>query len=964
MATETDTFANSDNIASFDGSEIDGGNLQSKLNTCVDMDGARYSFVSIGEIPVDADLQLTESDFSISCWIRLDPELSSSAGSDTDLTDSFGRIVDKGNNNGSNSSNGYGMYLHNNRQVYLASDGTAAAPSKYAFPQDGKWQHLVGITKAKFDGSNWRIAVSHYVNARFVAESYMSGSYASEASARSAKLPDNIAKNMYIGARGDDSGGNDQRKFDGKVVQVYIHNTALTQQQISDIYYRNYHPSSSLVEGWDLHESSGTNAPSNSGSFDGTLSGNAAYINSISYPSLWSKTVSNNIGSLMSSPSSIDSFSYTIDKWPAGKNARIQFSSDGSTWKSPDGSTLPVGFYRFDGVDDYISLANYYFGSSNFSFSCWFRSNIGSSSTQHIAGDRTDGTAGLGFDGWRIYIDSTGTLTAIIEENISYILLQYEVNVVDSRWHHVAITWDSTASSLKMYLDGSEVHSELLTSSSGGVSITELSNNINNVHLGRTPNSVHPFYGDICHPLVYNEKLTDSEIANIYKYHYIPSSNLIAEYLFNGNADDNVGSYSGFVFGPVNFTDLELMPNIGYSLKSLESYRFSGGGPGAEVITVPDADQLDFGTGSFTVAADIFLDFKDDNGGWVGPIKKATNNPWVTFAGYQLLIEGGGAIDIGARAMIFTIGDGSTRSQLRVTNLISDINYDTMTSTSSVSPGSSKKRWTRVHGVVDRSTNLQSIYVDGYKHSNDVSCSAVGSVSNSQDVKIGENYRSWEGKVANVSIWSDARSSLEIQTEIENGYVDLSDANLVGHWPLNQNGNDESSYDNHATIGETSTDPQSEIDVYRSGGVAPSSQTIDLSALSLTDSVYYRLISDTHNQVPYSTSFSEFSFEYSTGGGGGGDPISGPTTKTLSFASSNGDEEIIAAPDANKNIVLLGATSSVACVLKQTDASGAVIAYIPAGHSKFKAPVKVASGTAVHVQGASNITLFFTQIHS
>ena len=983
MATQQDTFDNSDNLSTLNSSEVVGGLLRSILNSrCVDLDGTSTSYIDLGSIDKDDALNITYHDgssiqyteFTIIVWVRFDPDL----GYNTDLTVQFSRIIDKCT--GSNSGNGYGLYTTVDGKVVMACASASYYPGNVQgriLAEDGLW-HQLAFTCEQVPASNYNVYWTLYFDGKqFDQKAHLNMSQAAY------RMPPYATAPMRFGNRQS----NASQAFNGKLRGVYIHNAVLSPIEIAKTYYDNYHPSSSLIDFWDFSETSGSTVASNSGNFDGTLAADAAFF-ALPFTKPWSNTESNNIGALMSSPSSIDSFSYTIESQPIGKNARVQFSSDGSNWKSNTGSTVPAGVYQFDGVDDNINLSSgFSFGSSNWSFCCWFRSNhsivrtfndglTGSDTrnSQYIAGNRNAQGGGLGSeDGWLVYIDQGNVLpivTGIFENSGSYVMAQYRCDVLDGKWHHIAMTWDVDTQSVKLYIDGSITNDDLTTYTTVGSVYGDTSSN--DTMFGRSPNNLIPFEGELCHPLVFTGGfLSPSEVANIYKYHQIPSANLSHEYLFNGNADDNIGSVNGTVTGASNYTGIDHIPSVGYSLKESEAYRFTDLESTGQEIFIPDADHLDFGTDSFTFAIDMFFDYptNESTDGWHGLIRKSDTYTYNTITGFGLTLNGGGATEIGRRILTFSLGDGATKVDMTAGNIYFGPEQTRSSSTvRAYTPV--ERRWHRIVCVVNRSTNLMSLYVNGIKYDDDVSCSSVtGSVSNSNNLMFGENFRHWRGKLANATIWNEAKDQSFIQGELEDGYVDLTDSTLVGYWPLSGDADDKTSYANNGTVGSGSTDPISEIDLYRMSGTTPSQQTIDLSSLSLTDTVYYRVVTDTTHQQQYPISLSEVTFEYSTSGGGGdggdgGDPITGPTTKTLSFASSNGDEEIIAAPDANKNIVLLGATSSVACVLKETDASGAVIAYIPAGHSKFKAPVKVTSGTAVHVQGASNITLFFTRINS
>ena len=57
---------------------------------------------------------------------------------------------------------------------------------------------------------------------------------------------------------------------------------------------------------------------------------------------------------------------------------------------------------------------------------------------------------------------------------------------------------------------------------------------------------------------------------------------------------------------------------------------------------------------------------------------------------------------------------------------------------------------------------------------------------------------------------------------------------------------------------------------------------------------------------------------------------------------------VIGAPEAGKNIYLLGILSSGAAILKEGDNNGNVIMYAPAGNSDLSATIKVPNNSGVY----------------
>ena len=81
----------------------------------------------------------------------------------------------------------------------------------------------------------------------------------------------------------------------------------------------------------------------------------------------------------------------------------------------------------------------------------------------------------------------------------------------------------------------------------------------------------------------------------------------------------------------------------------------------------------------------------------------------------------------------------------------------------------------------------------------------------------------------------------------------------------------------------------------------------------------------------------------------------------LKHASVSGAGAVIATPGAGKMIVIVDVLASAATILKQTDGSGSVIAYIPAGSVNLRSGIGVGANVAVH-STAGNVTItYFVQ---
>ena len=144
-------------------------------------------------------------------------------------------------------SSAYRLYLHTDKrvrfQIYEGGTSIVAKPSTTI--SDNTWTHIAGT----FDGSQLNV----YINGILEKTVSYSGSI-------------NINQNpLYLGAR-----HTAKDFFSGKIDDVRIYNSALTAQEVFDLF--NPQDSDGLIARWDMEEGSGTTA------FDSSGNGNHASI--------------------------------------------------------------------------------------------------------------------------------------------------------------------------------------------------------------------------------------------------------------------------------------------------------------------------------------------------------------------------------------------------------------------------------------------------------------------------------------------------------------------------------------------------------------------------------------------------------------------------------------------------------------------------------------------------------------
>jgi hypothetical protein len=85
--------------------------------------------------------------------------------------------------------------------------------------------------------------------------------------------------------------------------------------------------------------------------------------------------------------------------------------------------------------------------------------------------------------------------------------------------------------------------------------------------------------------------------------------------------------------------------------------------------------------------------------------------------------------------------------------------------------------------------------------------------------------------------------------------------------------------------------------------------------------------------------------------------------KKLEISNLAGDGTLVAAPGANRRVVLVAVTCTVGTAIKETNTSGDVIIHVGTGMNRFPSPIYVTSNTAVFAEDvhgtAGNISAFY-----
>lgn len=168
------------------------------------------------------------------------------------------------------------------------------------------------------------------------------------------------------------------------------------------------------------------------------------------------------------------------------------------------------GAYSFDGVDDYILVAN----SADLepdivTVSLWVKGSELRTFQYLIA----KGNAGCIGASWALYTGGSQGLYFYIYTGGGYILsADAGTNVWDGSWHHVAGVFDG--SQIQLFVDGAEILPA--TATTGPVAYGSLDDN--DLHIGQFPPGcgAFNFKGDLDDIRIYDRALSETEIQDLY----------------------------------------------------------------------------------------------------------------------------------------------------------------------------------------------------------------------------------------------------------------------------------------------------------------------------------------------------------------------------------------------------------------------------------------------------------------
>jgi len=165
---------------------------------------------------------------------------------------------------------------------------------------------------------------------------------------------------------------------------------------------------------------------------------------------------------------------------------------------------------NFDGSDDHVSVGDNSLldinSDNDFSFGLWLKSSTAGNTDRVL--DKFD--AGRG--GYKFIVESDGSIRATVGDSDKDTLnVSTSKSLIDGTWHHLLAVWDSSSSTLKVYVDGS------LTKQRSDNAIDASMTNGQNLFIAQRGGDARFFPGRLDDLRIYDRALTKANVQDLYQ---------------------------------------------------------------------------------------------------------------------------------------------------------------------------------------------------------------------------------------------------------------------------------------------------------------------------------------------------------------------------------------------------------------------------------------------------------------
>ncbi|MDJ0660630.1 MAG: cadherin domain-containing protein [Crocosphaera sp.] len=470
--------------------------------------------------------------------------------------------------------------------------------------------------------------------------------------------------------------------------------------------------------------------------------------------------------------------------------------NDGLAGDSGDNTIIGEGrdnFLNLDGSNDHIEIGNVsdLHITGNQTIEMWINpDNFNSRQNPYAKAYGGEGTITIETNGSiSYYYGTTGSNSG--GNNVSYQRVRTVANVLTAnQWNHIAVVRDFDSGEIAWYVNGTKA--ALIDSSTPIFTAATAGNQP--AYIGK--GYVNNFAGNIDELRIWNDARSGEEINENYNKTLTGNENNLVTY-YNFNNDSNHTTAIADVTGNGNDGTLingqgdNIITNTQGGNDTLEGNQgndtiegnlgddYLEGGTGDDVligdsnaqnlsldgtndyVSVANHNDLNFGTGSFTIEAWVYDD-PDSVNSWNNAVSKKVGSG--NTSGWVLRIDNFDRPE-------FYLADGGSRVDVESSNALTE------------------GQWYHLAGVVDRNTNEAYLYVNGQLEAT-ASLASLGSVDTNNSLKFGnwDNLGSsnfWHGQIDDVRLWNEARSALDIYDNY-NATLTGTESNLVGYWNFDQ----------------------------------------------------------------------------------------------------------------------------------------------------------------------------------
>lgn len=526
---------------------------------------------------------------------------------------------------------------------------------------------------------------------------------------------------------------------------------------------------------------------------------------------------------LLSSVSSlaVNDYKYTLAQKSGGREVRVQFSDDNFTTitNSSGDDLLNSGGYTFVSPQYLQGLvSDYRIGDSSGTITAWMRADVTSGGFQTIfsSADNATNVSFLAL-GWDAFFQA---LQIVVQDGTSNTFRSPDGSIVLDSLYHVAVTSDS--STLRLYINGQEQVLTTVGGTNSGQWFSGLSNR-DDVEIGRTGrNAAFGFFrGVIDDVRVYSQTLTQAQLYDLYSTH-VSAFTPVSHWLLNGNTDDSgsEGADMDNVETGTSETDFNLVANFGEALGDQNTLDFDDSTGRVNLGSDASLDNLWIGGGT----ASFWIFPRGAGGDGTGVV--VTKRPEFTTSGWAVTAKNAASGNIRLEFLDHYSGtDGVYQTDVIVP--LGKWSHFAVTMNGSLTTAP-------IFYLNGASTTVNTIAAHTGTYDSDAAQDLLAGAARFVPVAKG-----WDGYIANIALFSDILSAGDIATEYENGFIDLDHADYIDSWSFAEGTGTPVSEQGLSTTLEGTTWIET---ITRPGVGVPAQQTIDISGLSFTSSVYVRTI--------------------------------------------------------------------------------------------------------------------------